>query len=118
MFGLWLFSRFTPPLNAFIFKQRRVKKHLKVQYLSNEKGNLACHNANGYLVMFLTSCEVCFCIFILVCLETTICVMYVSTYSLCLIYFYGMKIRNTGIIKLIMYLYYMFYYLNCFITNN
>ena len=37
-------------------------------------------------MMFLTSCEVAFFLFILVCLETTICVMYVPTYSLCSIY--------------------------------
>ena len=65
-------------------------------------------------MMFLTSCEVGFFILILVCLDTTICVMYVPTYSLCLIYVYVMKVRNTGRIKLIMHLYYMFYYLICF----
>ena len=65
-------------------------------------------------MMFLTSWEVGSFIFILVCLDTTICVMYVSTYSLCLIYCYVMKVRNTGRIKLFKHLYYMFYYLNCF----
>ena len=56
------------------------EKHLKVLYLSHEKGTPAFHNANGYLMMFLTSCEVRFFIFILFCLRTTIRVMYVSNY--------------------------------------
>ena len=67
-------------------------------------------------MMFLTSCGVGFLILILVCLETRICVMYVSTYSLCLIYFYVMKVRHTGRNKLIMH--YMVYYLNCFTTSR
>ena len=69
-------------------------------------------------MMFLTSCEVGFFIFILVCLEITICVMYVSTYSLCLIYVYVMKVRNPGRITLIMHLYHMFYYLIYFTTSR
>ena len=72
---------------------------------------------NYYVIMFLTSCEVGFFILILFCLETTIRVMSVSIYSLCLMYFYAMKVRNTGIINLIMLLYYMFYYLNCFTSR-
>ena len=95
-----------------------LKEHLKGQHLSHENGHLAFHNANGYHMMFLTSCDVGFFIFILFCLETTIRVMYVSIYSLCLIYFYVMKVRNTGRIYLFMHLYYMFYYLNCVTTSR
>ena len=69
-------------------------------------------------MMFLTSCDVGIFMFILFCLETTIRVMYASTYSLCLIHFYVMKVRNTGRINLFMHLYYMFYYLNCFTTSR
>ena len=69
-------------------------------------------------MMFLTSCEVGFFISILGCLETSICVMYVSTYSLSLTYVYVMKVRNSGQIKVIMHFYYMFYYLNCFTTRR
>ena len=61
------------------------KIHLKVIYLSYEKNPLALHNANGYLMIFFTSCE--FGFFILFCLQTTIRVMYVSNYSFCLMYF-------------------------------
>ena len=57
--------------------------HLKVLYLSHEKGPLAFHNANGYLMMFLTSCDVGFFVFILFCLQTMIRVMYISIYSFC-----------------------------------
>ena len=60
--------------------------HLKVLYLSYEKGPLAFHNAN--LMMFLTSCEVGFFMFILFCLQTIIRVVYVSMHLLILFNIY------------------------------
>ena len=100
----------------YFYAEACSKNFVKCNTSPTKKGHLAFHNANGYLMMFLASCGVGF--LILVCFETTIFVMYVSTYSLCLIYFYVMKVRHTGRNKLIKHLYYMVYYLNCFTTSR